>query len=161
MNPEIFIEEKWKFKTKQKYVLKVPRAKTFLTFFKTIWTTLCAKSYWKISPPLTIESDFMLNLNKIVKNGCFITFIFYFKKKSSEPFDMFQRNLMLLSYFAFYSNWITCEQRPPVNNGQFESSTASLNLSFIRHLCKTAAFFRSQGWPLYTGLTVSTRVGNK
>jgi hypothetical protein len=48
----------------------------------------------------------------------------------------------------------TCEQRPPVNNGQFESSTASQNLSFIRHLCLTAAFFRSQGWPLYTGLTV-------
>ncbi len=48
----------------------------------------------------------------------------------------------------------TCEQRPPVNNGQFEPSTASQNLSFIRHLCLTAAFFRSQGWPLYTGLTV-------
>ncbi len=48
----------------------------------------------------------------------------------------------------------TCEQRPPVNNGHFESSTASQNLSFIRHLCLTAAFFRSQGWPLYTGLTV-------
>ena len=48
----------------------------------------------------------------------------------------------------------TCEQRPPVNNGQFESSTASQNLSFIRYLCLTAAFFRSQGWPLYTGLTV-------
>ncbi len=48
----------------------------------------------------------------------------------------------------------TCEQRPPVNCGQFEPSTASLNLSFIRHLCLTAAFFRSQGWPLYTGLTV-------
>ena len=47
-----------------------------------------------------------------------------------------------------------CEQRPPVNNGQFEPSTASLNLSFIRHLCQTAAFFRPQGWPLYTGLTV-------
>jgi len=45
------------------------------------------------------------------------------------------------------------EQRPPVNNGQFESSMASLNLSFIGHLCQTAAFFRSQGWPLYTGLT--------
>ena len=50
----------------------------------------------------------------------------------------------------------TCEQRPPVNNGQFESSTASLNLSFIRHLCLTAIFFRPQGWPLYTGLTVLT-----
>jgi hypothetical protein len=50
----------------------------------------------------------------------------------------------------------TCEQRPPVNNGQFESSTASQNLSFIRHLCLTAAFFRSQGWSLYTGLTVHT-----
>ncbi len=48
----------------------------------------------------------------------------------------------------------TCEQRPPVNNGHFESSTASLNLSFIRHLCQTAAFFRPQGWPLYTSLTV-------
>ncbi len=48
----------------------------------------------------------------------------------------------------------TCEQQPPVDNGQFESSTTSLNLSFIRHLCQTAAFFWSQGWPLYTGLTV-------
>ncbi len=48
----------------------------------------------------------------------------------------------------------TCEQRPPVNNGQFESSTASLNLSFIRNLCQTAAFFRSHWWLLYTGLTV-------
>ena len=48
----------------------------------------------------------------------------------------------------------TCEQRPPVNNGQFKPSTASLNVSFIRHLCQTAAFFRPQGWPLYTGLTV-------
>ena len=41
-----------------------------------------------------------------------------------------------------------------MNNGQFESSTASQNISFIRHLCLTAAFFMSQGWPLYTGLTV-------
>ncbi len=48
-----------------------------------------------------------------------------------------------------------CEQLPPVNNGQFESSTASLNLSFIRHLCLTDTFFRPQGWPLYTGLTVT------
>jgi hypothetical protein len=48
----------------------------------------------------------------------------------------------------------TCEQRPPVNNGQFESSTTSLNFIFIRHLCQTATFFRSQEWPLYTGLTV-------
>ncbi len=48
----------------------------------------------------------------------------------------------------------TCEQRPPVNNGQFESSTTSLNLSFIRQLCQTATFFRSQGWPLYPGSTV-------
>ena len=48
----------------------------------------------------------------------------------------------------------TCEQRPPVNNGQFESLTASLNLSFIRNLCQTAAFFRSKGWPLNTGLIV-------
>ncbi len=48
----------------------------------------------------------------------------------------------------------TCEQRPPVNNGQFESSTTSINLSFIRHLCQTATFFWSRGWPLYTGLTV-------
>jgi hypothetical protein len=48
----------------------------------------------------------------------------------------------------------TCEQRPPVNDGQFKSATTSLNLSFIRHLCQTATFFRSQGWPLYTGMTV-------
>ncbi len=48
----------------------------------------------------------------------------------------------------------TCEQRPPVNNGQFESSTTSINLNFIRHLCQTATFFWSRGWPLYTGLTV-------
>ncbi len=48
----------------------------------------------------------------------------------------------------------TCDKRPPVNNGQFETSTASLNLSFIRPLFQTATFFRSQGRPLYTGLTV-------
>ena len=48
----------------------------------------------------------------------------------------------------------TSEQRPPVNNGQFGSLTASLNLTFIRPLFQTATFFRSQGWPLYTGLTV-------
>jgi hypothetical protein len=48
----------------------------------------------------------------------------------------------------------TCEQWPPVNNSQFEPSTTSINLSFIRHLCQTAAFSRPQGWPLYTGLTV-------
>jgi hypothetical protein len=52
----------------------------------------------------------------------------------------------------------TSEQRPPVNNGQFESSTASQNLSFIRHLYLTAAFFRSQGWPFYTGLTVLAEI---
>jgi hypothetical protein len=39
----------------------------------------------------------------------------------------------------------TCEQRPPVNNGQFESSTASQNLSFIRHLCLTAVFSGPRG----------------
>ncbi len=43
---------------------------------------------------------------------------------------------------------------PPVNNGQFDTRMASLNLSFIRHLFQTATFFRSHGWPLYTGLTV-------
>jgi hypothetical protein len=48
----------------------------------------------------------------------------------------------------------TCEQRPPVNNGQFESSTTNINLSFIIHLCQTATFFWSRGWPLYTGMTV-------
>ena len=48
----------------------------------------------------------------------------------------------------------TFEQRLPVNNGQFYSSTTSLNLSFIKHLFQTATFFRSQGWPLNTGLTV-------
>ncbi len=48
----------------------------------------------------------------------------------------------------------TCEQQPPVNNGQFESSRTSINLSFIRHLCQTASFFWSRGLPLYTGLTV-------
>jgi hypothetical protein len=31
----------------------------------------------------------------------------------------------------------TCEQRPPVNSSQIESSTTSVNLSFIRHLCQT------------------------
>ncbi len=70
-----------------------------------------------------------------------------------------KKNILLL-HFSIYSQ--ICG--PPVNNGQFESSTASLshqtrlaslNLSFIRHLCQTAAFFRSQGWPLYTGLTYS------
>ncbi len=39
----------------------------------------------------------------------------------------------------------TCEQRPPVNNGQFESPTTSLNLSFIRHICQTAAFSGPKG----------------
>ncbi len=48
----------------------------------------------------------------------------------------------------------TCVQWPPVNNSQFESSTTSLTLSFLRHLNQTAAFYRSHGWPLYTGLTV-------
>ncbi len=32
--------------------------------------------------------------------------------------------------------------------------TTSLNLIFIENLFQTANFFRSQGWPLYTGLTV-------
>jgi hypothetical protein len=40
-----------------------------------------------------------------------------------------------------------------VNNGHL-LTTASLNLSFIRPLFQTATFFRSQGRPLYTGLTV-------
>ncbi len=48
----------------------------------------------------------------------------------------------------------TSEQRPPVNNGQFASSKTSLNITFIRPLFQTATFFRSQGWSLYTGLTV-------
>ncbi len=48
----------------------------------------------------------------------------------------------------------TSEQWPPVNNGRFDTSTASLNLTFIRPLFQTATFFRSRGWPLYTGLTV-------
>ena len=48
----------------------------------------------------------------------------------------------------------TCEQRPAVNNSHFESSTTSINLSFIRYLRQTATFFRSQVWPLYTDLTV-------
>ncbi len=52
----------------------------------------------------------------------------------------------------------TCEQQPPVNNGQFESSTTSLNISFIRHLCQTAAFYWSQGWSLYRGLTVESNL---
>ncbi len=35
---------------------------------------------------------------------------------------------------------VTCEQRPPVNNGKFESSTTSLNISFIRHLWQRPLF---------------------
>ena len=37
---------------------------------------------------------------------------------------------------------------------RFDSSTTSLNLTFIRPLFQTATFLRSQGWWLYTGLTV-------
>ena len=48
----------------------------------------------------------------------------------------------------------TSEQRSPVNNGQFDSSTTSLNLPFIRPLFQTTTFFRSQEWSLYTGLNV-------
>ncbi len=39
----------------------------------------------------------------------------------------------------------TCEQRPHVNNRQFEPSTTSLNLSFIRQLCQTATFSGPKG----------------
>ncbi len=40
-------------------------------------------------------------------------------------------------------SWTGC-----LDTTQFELSTTSLNL------CQTANFFRSQGWPLYTGLSV-------
>ena len=50
----------------------------------------------------------------------------------------------------------TSEQRPPINNGQFDSSTINLNLTFIRPFFPTTTFFRSQGWSLYTGLTEVT-----
>ncbi len=54
----------------------------------------------------------------------------------------------------------TSEQRPPVNNGQPEGSTTSLNLashwSFPDNPLHNATFFRSKGWSLYTGLTVYT-----
>ncbi len=39
----------------------------------------------------------------------------------------------------------TSEQQPPVNNGQFGSSTASLNLTFIRPLFQTATFSGPKG----------------
>ncbi len=45
----------------------------------------------------------------------------------------------------------TSEQRPPFNNGWFDSSTASLYLTFIRPLFQTATFSKSPGWSLYTG----------
>ncbi len=48
----------------------------------------------------------------------------------------------------------TSEQRPPVNNAQFDSSMTSQNLTFIRPIFQTTTFFRSQGRLLYTPLTV-------
>jgi hypothetical protein len=49
----------------------------------------------------------------------------------------------------------TSKQRPLVNNPQYNSAKASLNLTFIRAPLPNGHFFRSQWWwPLYTGLTV-------
>jgi hypothetical protein len=72
--------------------------------------------------------------------------------------------IIIIIFIKNYNYTLTCtvkpaitatsEQWPPVNNGRFDSSTASLNLTFIRPLFQTATFFRSRGWPLYTGLTV-------
>jgi hypothetical protein len=59
----------------------------------------------------------------------------------------------------------TSEQRPPVNNGQFGSLTAILKSHFYQAPLSNGHFFRSQGWPWYTGLTVPgfsvTHVGDK
>ena len=83
---------------------------------------------------------------------------FFFFFQNVQTF-LFSRTILTHKCFIFAGTvkpdlTTTCEQRPPVDSGQFASSTTSLNLSFIRHLCQTATFFRSQGWPLYTGLTV-------
>ncbi len=43
----------------------------------------------------------------------------------------------------------TSEQRPPFNNGRFESSKTSLNFIFIRHLFQMTTFSGPQGG-LYT-----------
>jgi hypothetical protein len=43
----------------------------------------------------------------------------------------------------------TCQQRPDLSHN--DQPTTGL---FQSTLCVTTTFFRSQGWPLYTGLTV-------
>ncbi len=62
---------------------------------------------------------------------------------------MVNKNLSWQTYF--FINTVkpelttTCELRPPVNNGQFDTLTASLNLSFIWHLFQTATFSGPKG----------------
>jgi hypothetical protein len=48
----------------------------------------------------------------------------------------------------------TSEQRPPVNDGQYNSVMARINLTFIRAPLSNSHFFRSRWWPLCTGLNV-------
>jgi len=48
----------------------------------------------------------------------------------------------------------TSEERTPVNNGQYNLVTASINLTFIIAPLSNGHFFRPREWPLHTGLTV-------
>jgi hypothetical protein len=76
------------------------------------------------------------------------------RKNRDREREIRNKGKMFLFKFNYNYNTVkpdltpTCEQRPPVNNGQLDSSMTRINLYFIRNFFQTATFLGSQWWPL-------------